>query len=346
VYSALAILAVLEVVIDVRIRQKLTWKRPVMIAKFMLIICCACALSALGREINDSIWWSVTEYTAANAIVEAIGIATFACCYFLTTINWLTMIMKAKQLTGSNPLTKFRLAVFIISCILIPIFFIAFVLHGIQILTDEMSKVAQATELTFLLLILGGTSYHIIAMFIWAKKNAKQSASKVFKVVVYRSKFLIAINILLVFVLVKVIIDVTFYPPTAWHHFARKFAVDSLLCMIGVCLFFVVENYFTARRFPRGYISGLRGHFKARTISSTKKTAIKTSEKDKKGSGSHSKESSGSKKSSRKTATSKTLSPRDTSGSPREATHASAINAQTLTLTNLDTGSSSDSRRE
>jgi len=128
------------------------------------------------------------------------------------------MILKAKTLSNPVAMLRYRKAVFIIVCILIPIYAVlTFVALFVDVERDAYEIIGDcisAIQIVFLLIILGGTSYQIVSILIWSKKN-----SKLFRKVFRRTGLLLGCNIGLVAVLLSIIADFVKGDQTALERF-------------------------------------------------------------------------------------------------------------------------------
>jgi len=138
------------------------------------------------------------------------------------------MILRAKTLGNPVAMIRYRMAVFIVVCVLTPIYA---VLTFVEVfvpwstldrdIRELITYGISASQLLFLLIILCGTTYHIISSLIWSSKN-KALKKKVFR----RTALLLGSNIALFGMLFSVIFSIIDFPhQTPFENFCTNFCL-------------------------------------------------------------------------------------------------------------------------
>lgn len=166
--------------------------------------------------------------------VEFMGEVGLAITYALVSIGWfaltlhlqmlrssmrfhltlclrrITMVLRAKTLGHAMGMIRYRIAVFILLCVLIPIYAVLTFTElfvSVEKLTkdgkDIIDLIMMSIQLFYLLVILGGTTWQIIIILHWAKGN-EALRDKVMR----RTAILLASNICLLGLLLAVLGDV------------------------------------------------------------------------------------------------------------------------------------------
>jgi hypothetical protein len=208
----------------------------------------------------------------ANKLVSEIFVLLWSIglgiTYPLICIGWLGIVLKAQNL-GVDPvgLKRYRLAAFIILCIILPIYAILLMIpFGLKRTAatadflDYVPIISRSIDLLYILFLLLGTSVLTIKLYVWARRHASnQTMAKIARKTLYLTIANVALLALFIdLALVLAIEDSTL---------DSDLSLDLINCLIdavsGIAFFLFLENYFLKYGFLRGYYLGFIGRVNA-----------------------------------------------------------------------------------
>eukprot|EP01128_Nolandella_sp_AFSM9_P003822 TRINITY_DN1688_c0_g1_i5.p1 TRINITY_DN1688_c0_g1~~TRINITY_DN1688_c0_g1_i5.p1 ORF type:complete len:324 (+),score=48.07 TRINITY_DN1688_c0_g1_i5:639-1610(+) len=200
-----------------------------------------------------------------KTFVEVIAALAVAITYTFQALVWISAILKAKSLGGSNKhIKRYRIVVFLV-LMLAPVFFFVAMFNvfspedSSQDIRDLLNLGTIVIQLVFFLVLLIGTTIFVVQVLSWSTKLLKESKNnKALQSATRRTKALLATNVLFVILMIcqfsDFVIDES--DKTIVYSFLSLGIVD--LCQVIIlffCFFIMSESYFTSKRFPGGYIT-------------------------------------------------------------------------------------------
>ena len=276
IYSIYFILFLLELIVDFRLGVR----NVLMISKFSLL------LFNITRIGHFSIWTyasiygifdslSVIDTVLRNLAILFLGVLG----YFLVCISWLNLLLKAKNLGQQTKKIKiFKIIIIITLCIISPIAIamniaISIIYNNTDI---NIKSIISALELIsniigfigiFVPLII--TFYLQIIIYIWLNKLNTDFKSKRVSKVRIKTRYLISMNISLIFILISIGIF-SLYPREIPFILLILNSVTRLIeLFVMTTLFGFLQSYFYHNKLFLGYYYGILGKLKSIELTST-----------------------------------------------------------------------------
>jgi hypothetical protein len=275
IYTAFLLIALLEIAVDIKIQRSVSWKRPILVAKIVLAINLILNMASFAIIIAEISLREIVP-NLPFALVGGLAICATGLVFGLVTVGWISMIMKSKSLGYSNVhLRRFRKFVFGFLCVGVPLVTVCSILSSLEIAQTILLSLTVFVVLIFILVILFGTSYHLIKTLVWAFKSANKIATM--KKVGCKTIFLALSNVGLIAYLVHSVVVIAVPPISAWTNFASTVMGGLWGILIAGSFLMFLQSYLFRFGFLKGYSKGFRGEIALSASSSTLRTTASAS---------------------------------------------------------------------
>jgi len=182
-------------------------------------------------------------------------------------------------------LIRFRTAVFVFICSCVPIYTICGILAALSIEVLITELVSFILILAFVIIIICGTTYHIIKAILWARSFEEQSNT--LKRARTKTIWLLGTNIVLIVFLIVYIAIVAIGSTDDETYLVSLVVTTILLLVLVFCFLMFLETYLLRYGFCKGYLLVFGGQLNSSaatmlggtTAGESLKTATKTGSK-------------------------------------------------------------------
>jgi hypothetical protein len=167
--------------------------------------------------------------------------------------------MKSKELgKGNKFLIRYRLVLFITQCITNSVGVIGNFLALFEIGTPATNYIVSTCILVFILVVLIGTTYHIIRTFQWTwSKKAREN--RLLRMVGLKTLWLALANLTLLIFLISISVGLFTLPSSRGVSLVRYLVSVFLSLVEIICLTLFLENYLFRHGFMKSYWKGMQG---------------------------------------------------------------------------------------